>query len=353
VDNTGTSQLLAAIPAVAPQRYAAGAVGGATLFDATGAKVFGVTPFPGNIEARVAAADVTGDGRADLIVGAGPGRVSTLIVFDGVTQQPISQFDVFEAGFTGGVYVAAADLNGDGKAEIIVTPDQSGGPIVAIYDGARLTAGQTGQDAQLTRFFGIEDATFRGGARAAAADVSGDRVPDVAVSAGFGGGPRIALFDGARVLDPVTGTTTPPKLRADFFAFEQTLRNGAFVAAGDVSGDGKADLVLGGGPNGGPRVRVASGAALLATAFNSLDDAAAANVTVGNFFAGPDSNRGGVRVAVKDLDGDAKADVVTGLGAAGVPQVRAFAGSAITGGGTPTSVRDLDPFTNPGVVYVG
>jgi hypothetical protein len=353
VDNTGTGQFLSAAPAVGAQSYAAGAASGATVFDATGAKVFGVTPFPGAIQARVAAADVTGDGKADLVVGAGPGRTSTLIVFDGATQQSIVQFDVFEAGFTGGVYVAAADIDGDGKADVIVTPDQSGGPVVAIYSGAFLAAGKVGDAAQLTRFFGIEDTAFRGGARAAAADISGDGTPDVVVAAGFGGGPRVAIFNGSQVLTAPAAGSLPPKLRADFFAFEQTLRNGVFVGAGDVTGDGKADVVLGGGPNGGPRVRVASGARLLTTAFSSLDDSAASAVTVGNFFAGPDGNRDGVRVTVKDLDGDAQADIVTGLGSPGVPQLRAFSGRDVTAGATLTSFRDLDPFTNPGVVYVG
>ena len=31
----------------------------------------------------------------------------------------------------------------------------------------------------------------------------------------------------------------------DFFVFEQTLRNGVFVAAGDLTGDGAAELVVG------------------------------------------------------------------------------------------------------------
>ena len=44
---------------------------------------------------------------------------------------------------------------------------------------------------------------------------------------------------------------TPARVVADFFAFPgsdaQTLRNGSFVAAGDVTGDGFADLICGGG----------------------------------------------------------------------------------------------------------
>jgi len=35
-----------------------------------------------------------------------------------------------------------------------------------------------------------------------------------------------------------------PRQLLNFFAFEDTLRNGAFVSAGDVTGDGRADLIL-------------------------------------------------------------------------------------------------------------
>src|SRR5205814_4038499 len=146
--------------------------------------------------------------------------------------------------------------------------------------------------AAVADFFGIDDPDFRGGARVAVGDVNGDGVGDLIVSAGFGGGPRVAGFDGRTL-----GTAARRKVFADFFAFEQGLRNGVFVAAGDVDRDGRADLVVGGGPGGGPRVTAFAGAALLA-------DRA---VPVADFFAGDPAGRGGARVAAKDLDGDGRA----------------------------------------------
>ena len=50
-----------------------------------------------------------------------------------------------------------------------------------------------------------EDANFRGGARAAVGDVNGDGTPDLLVAAGFGGGPRVAIYNGKTVLQPVAG----------------------------------------------------------------------------------------------------------------------------------------------------
>ena len=72
----------------------------------------------------------------------------------------------------------------------------------------------------------------------------------------------------------------PPKLVGDFFVFEPTLRNGVFVAAGDLNGDGKAEVVFGGGPGGGPRVMALDGAAVVrgqqTPVVNIFDDMAGA-----------------------------------------------------------------------------
>ena len=101
-----------------------------------------IDPFPGFTgSVRTAAADVTGDGVADVIAAAGPGGAPGVAVLDGSTGATIVAFGAFEAAFRGGLYVAAADLDGDGKAEVVVTPDRGGGPVVAVYSGAALAGG--------------------------------------------------------------------------------------------------------------------------------------------------------------------------------------------------------------------
>ncbi len=307
--------------------------------------------FPGSgVNVRTATADVNGDGLADFIGGTGPGGATQVTVIDGRTGATIASWQPFEASFVGGVYVAAADLDGDGKAEVIVSPDQGGGPIVAAYSGAKLSAGLTGDAAQLTRFFGIEDPSFRGGARPTLGDVSGDGTPDLIVSAGFLGGPRIAVFDGKGL-----AAGSPAHLIGDFFAFESTLRNGAFVAAGDVDGDGFADLAFGGGPGGAPRVRVFSGRALVAAGgFTSLDDIPAAQRA--NFFAGGADLRGGVRLALKDVDADGRADLVTGSGEGEASRVRTFKSANLLANAAPAPDQELDPFAGAALangVFVG
>jgi len=141
----------------------------------------------------------------------------------------------------------------------------------------------------------------------------------------------------------------------DFFAFPGsdavTLRNGSFVAAGDVTGDGFADLVFGGGPGGAPRVLVLSGALVSAG-----DVAGAQAAPVANFFVGGDlADRGGARVAVTDADRDVLADVAVGSGEGRPSRVRVYLGADFGSPAEPATFQDLDPFaaTLPGGVFVG
>jgi autotransporter-associated beta strand protein len=323
-------------PAVTTEPYAvgAGSAGGnvVRVFNPDGSLKVEVAAFEGNVSGgvRTADADVTGDGVPDLIVGTGPGTVAEVRVYDGATGQRLSTTLPF-ADFQGGVFVAAADFNNDGFADVVITPDEGGGPRVSVYSGK--------DGSVLANFFAIDDANFRGGARASAGDVNGDGTPDLVVSAGFGGGPRIAVYDGKSL------GGTPTKLMNDFFAFEQALRNGAYVAAGDLNGDGKADLIFGGGPGGGPRV--------LALDSVKLMQGDMAGATLANFFAGNPDNRGGVRVTAKNLDGDAMTDLVVGDGVGAGSHVTGYLGKNL-GAGTPPAQASFDAFPGfLGGVFVG
>jgi hypothetical protein len=299
------------------------------------------------VNVRSVAADVDGDGIPDVVMITGPGTPVRFAVVSGKdnTTVLVPPTDPFGGDFTGGGFVAAGDLDGDGRSEFVFTPDQGGGPNVVIYS--------LGTDGKLTTpkaFFALGNPGFRGGARPAMGDINGDGTPDLIVGAGFLGGPNVEIHDGKAVARGDFATL----IGSGFFAFDgpdaQTLRNGVFLAAGDVNGDGFADLIAGGGPGGGPRVLILDGKLLSTTGV-----VAAYAAPLANFFFGDPNSRGGVRVATVDADGDNKADVAVGSGEGLPSQVRVYFGKTIAPGGEPSGSQDLDPFGQvlPGGVFVG
>jgi hypothetical protein len=242
---------------------------------------------------RVAAGDVNGDGTDDIIVGAGPGGGPQVEVFDGQTGALIRSFFAFDPGFRGGVKVAAGDVNGDGFADIIVGAGPGGGPNVKVFSG---------KDGSLLSSFFAFDPGFTGGITVAAGDTNHDRLADVIVGAGPGGGPNVKVFSGRDMT-----------LLSSFFAFDPSFRGGVFVAAGDVNGDGQGDIIVGAGPGGGPRV----------AAFDGQTQAMLAN-----FFAFDTTFAGGVRVAA--VAGDGRDEIVTAPGAGTGQPLRIFAGTTAT-----------------------
>ena len=111
---------------------------------------------------------------------------------------------------------------------------------------------------------------------------------------------------------------------ASFYAYDPTFPGGVFVACGDVTGDGLAEVITGAGPGGGPHVRAFSFAGGVVT-------------EVASFFAYDPAFPGGVTVAAADLTGDGVAEIITGAGPGGGPHVRAFS----LAGGTPDGGREL------------
>jgi len=306
------------------------------------------TPATGSGGTRSITADFNGDGTDDVIVATGPGEAPIIRVYDGKTGQELVAGGIaaFENAFVGGVNLAAGDFNKDGKADIVAAADTGGGPRVRIFNSAQYQAGADPAQGKLfTDFFAIEDTKFRGGVRATVGDLNGDGTPDLAVAAGVGGGPRIAVFDGASLLPG----NAPKKLIGDFFAFEPQLRNGAMLSIGDVNGDGVADLVAGAGSGGAPRVVVFSGIDLLA-------NRGSASTRIADFYVNGDvTSRSGTNVTVKDLDKDGKGDVVATNG----ETAYVFTSEGITDNFLnpsptgPSAAAALDPFDSVKGVNIG
>ncbi len=249
---------------------------------------------------RVATGDVTGDGVPDIITAAGPGGGPDVRVFDGATNGlmiagPLRDFYAYPGNFIGGVYIAVADLDGDNRADIITGPGAGGGPNVRAF--------RASDGAMIMNFYAYPG-NFPGGVRVAVADVNGDGTPDIITGPGPGGGPDVRVFDGT-----TNGKLIDGPLR-DFYAYGN-FTGGVYVAAADLDGDNRADIITGPGTGGGPNVR----------AFRASDGA-----MIENFYAYANFT-GGVRVAAHDVDGDGTPDIVTSPGPGGGPNVRAFDGT--------------------------
>ncbi|OWK42997.1 beta strand repeat-containing protein [Fimbriiglobus ruber] len=309
----------------------AGPVNKVWVFNSAGVQISTFQPYPSTFfgGVRVAIEQVLGF-PSEIVTAPGPGIAGNVEVFS-QSGQLLKTYTPFEASFTGGINLSTGDLLQDGADAIVASADTGGGPRVQVIDG------KTGTVA--ADFLGIQDPNFRGGVHTAVGDINGDGIPDLIVAAGQGGGPRVAIYNGASIRPGMT----PQHLVQDFFVQDPNLRNGVNVAAGDFNGDGKADLVVGAGLGGAPRVTILSGASLMVGTQKVLAD----------FFAGdPTTDRGGVRVTVTSLT---SVDLITGSGPGDGTTVNRYLNSTLTPAsqGTPDGVTFNGLFGVTSGVFVG
>ncbi len=261
---------------------------------------------------KVAGGDPDGDGVDEILTGAGPGAVFGPHVrgFE-VQGDPMPGLSFLAYGTNKyGVNVAAGDLDGDGRDEILTGagPGAVFGPHVRgwVYDGEETVAPLPG-----VNFFAY--GTPKWGVNVAAGDIDGDGFDEIVTGPGPGTvyGPHVRGWS-------VDGGEVASIPAISFFAFG-TNKFGVNVTTGDVDGDGIDEIVTGAGPGAefGPHVR----------GWN-FDGAAVTSLPGYSFFAWETAPlRFGVNVcAGTDLDGDGRDDLLAGRGpdAEANTEVKAF-----------------------------
>lgn len=325
---------------------------------------------------RIAVGDVNSDGVPDIITAPGPNGGSVIMVFDGKTSNPLAAFAAITTGQSGsfigqaiafgtnsagtnlnaGFYVAAGDLNGDGFADIIIGFDGSAsGPLVNIYSGKVIASGQDpaflgqGMLASYNAFpapgGGVQ---FNGGVRVAAGDIDGDGKADVVAVPGVGGGPLVSVYSGALLTQNNNVNNAAFLISFNAYPVAGWPSTGLFVAVGDLDHDGFSDIILGpGGSGGGSSLLIISSKALLAQfklTPNQIDAAVVSQAPIALPalpYSPPYLFPNGIHVGTADVNGDGFADILLGGGPGNGSMLDTFLSNT---GGTTTPGAMLDAF---------
>jgi peptidylprolyl isomerase len=263
--------------AAAPGRWLPGVV---RFFSTDGSRLttFDTAPFGTGWRGGVnlAAADVDGDGRDDLIAAKASGN-GEVRVFRGVAgadpiaNTPFRTIRPFGAAAVGGATVAAADMgtftNGavtnagkqDGKAEVIIGSGLLARPVVRVYDVGSATPKVVDTINPFSR-------ANRGGVGVTAARVNADSIPEIIVTNGNVGSPVTEIYDGR-----VAAAANPRLSRFEAFGALGHFNAPVFAAAIDTNGDGRADnLYASQGYQGASGVRTVSTAGVPTGSLGSL-----------------------------------------------------------------------------------
>jgi hypothetical protein len=278
----------------------------------------------------VALGDIRHIGVKDLVVAAAVGNPNVKIydgaafakgTFDPATPDAsaLASFFPYAQQFNVGATVAVGDIENNGFLDIVTGADV-GNPDVRVYRGKDLATGTfnpTG--ASLIAQWFAYGLNFNVGANVAVGDVNKDGFADV-VTGATAGNPHVKVYSGKAIATGTFSNANPDaSLLAQVFPYALQFNVGAYVAVGDILGDGYGDLITGSSV-GNPDVRVYSGKAIA----NGTFDPNASQLD--QFYAYALNQNIGATVAAADVEKTGKADLV--VGSTADPRFRVFQGNA-------------------------
>lgn len=221
------------------------------------------------------------------------------------------------AVFTGAISLGVGDVNADGFNDVVSAAQSYGRPTVTVTSG---------KDGSILKTFDAFDRTSRNGVNLAVGDFNGDGFKDIVVSEARGGD-QVKVYSGKNFA-----------LLSTLSAFKG-YGGGVSVAAGDTNNNGVPELILGKLAEATPDVRVIAGVPritvrnltpanpniLVMKGTTSNAGSAVTFSQVSTITPFDSSYRGGISVAVGDLNGDGFGDIIAGSASSG-GRVKEFSG---------------------------
>lgn len=223
------------------------------------------------------------DANFSIIKNSGFNNGDFVRVFNPEGKQPRSGFFAYLDNFPANSQIIISDIDNDGVEESLVN---SRGIISLYKNGTKI------------KEFKPYDGKFVGEISLAVADLDGDGTKEIITGAGQGGGPHVRVFnkDGK----PLIG---------GFFAYDNKFRGGVKVAVMDLDGDGSQEIITAAGIGGGPHIRVFS---------------KDGRPLIGGFFAYDKNFRGGVSLAVGDVNGNGQKEIITAPSSGNSSEIKIF-----------------------------
>ncbi len=265
-----------------------GSGSGIQAFGPDGKKLTTLNPYPGfRGSILTSTADLDGDGVMDIITGPGAGVAANIKAYSGRTLEPLANFLAYGRGFLGGVSLAVADLDGDGLAEILTGTGPGSAPHVKAFK----------PNGQIGASFYAYDPKFTRGVNLSVADLDGDGKKEIVTYPNAGGGPNVKVFNNQGVkqasfyayasnytggMSLTTGDTNGdgkaeiitvggPGASATLRTFDKAgnklkewTPNNAFsgptrVLVADLDGNGTGEIITAMGAPGGPMIKSFTG----------------------------------------------------------------------------------------------